>query len=429
MKKKILVISWFFPPVNSSEGLVTYKLLNNSENKYDVYTQNNSNLWAYKNSDDIPINNNINRICSKSKTLEEFKNDAILYFKDNIDKYDIIMTRSMPETCHEIGLSIKEINPNIKWIASFGDPIAENPFTIKAIDLENPYSLKMRYKRAMGIKEIFSIKRLLKSCIYNHRIKSSKKDYLLNNNSLQKKIINECDYVIYNSVNQQNYMLKAYENKNDLIKKSIILPHSYDPKLYSQDKLSIQDNKKITFTYVGHLDDIRTPRLIFEALNDLNSEFGDLSKKVEFKFYGNMSDNDKLYLLNNELLDIVKIKKNVTYNESLKIMQNSDWLIHIDANIQDIIPENIFFAAKLADYLGAENKIIGITMLDGISADILRENNALVISHSKEDIKNYLYLIIYENYNIIMDINARQKYNSQNVAKLFDKKIIEIEKK
>ena len=68
-------------------------------------------------------------------------------------------------------------------------------------------------------------------------------------------------------------------------------------------------------------------------------------------------------------------------------------------------------------------------MIDGISADILRENNALVISHSKEDIKNYLYLIIYENYNIIMDINARQKYNSQNVAKLFDKKIIEIEKK
>ena len=26
--KKILVITWFYPPVNSSEGLVTYKLLN-----------------------------------------------------------------------------------------------------------------------------------------------------------------------------------------------------------------------------------------------------------------------------------------------------------------------------------------------------------------------------------------------------------------
>ena len=37
--KKISVITWFYPPVNSSEGLVTYKLLNNSRYEYDVFTQ------------------------------------------------------------------------------------------------------------------------------------------------------------------------------------------------------------------------------------------------------------------------------------------------------------------------------------------------------------------------------------------------------
>ena len=45
--KRILVISWFFPPVNSSEGLVTYKLLNNSKFTYDVYTQNSNDNWSY----------------------------------------------------------------------------------------------------------------------------------------------------------------------------------------------------------------------------------------------------------------------------------------------------------------------------------------------------------------------------------------------
>ena len=34
--KRILVISWYFPPINSSEGLVTYKLLKNSKYQYDV---------------------------------------------------------------------------------------------------------------------------------------------------------------------------------------------------------------------------------------------------------------------------------------------------------------------------------------------------------------------------------------------------------
>ena len=33
--KRILVISWYFPPINSSEGLVTYKLLN-SERQADL---------------------------------------------------------------------------------------------------------------------------------------------------------------------------------------------------------------------------------------------------------------------------------------------------------------------------------------------------------------------------------------------------------
>ena len=37
--KKGLVISWYFPPINSSEGLVTFKLLKNSKYKYDVFTQ------------------------------------------------------------------------------------------------------------------------------------------------------------------------------------------------------------------------------------------------------------------------------------------------------------------------------------------------------------------------------------------------------
>ena len=49
--KKILVISWYFPPVNSSEGLVTFKLLKNSKYEYDVFTQKDSRNWAYNNEE------------------------------------------------------------------------------------------------------------------------------------------------------------------------------------------------------------------------------------------------------------------------------------------------------------------------------------------------------------------------------------------
>lgn len=423
--KKILVVSWFFPPVNSSEGLVTYKLLNNSKYDYDVYTQNNNNLWSYKQSDDLIVNKNINRIYSDATTLKEFKEKALEYFANNYENYDIVMTRSMPEECHEIGLAIKQIKPDVKWIASFGDPISQNPFTLKSLNFSNPYSLKSRYDRPFSFKEIFSLKRILKSFIYNRRNKSIKKQYLLKNDDLQKQIINLCDYVIYNSDYQQDYMLKNYKNNVSLKEKSLILPHSYDEKLYPKVKKNVK-NEKIVFSYVGHLDDIRTPRLIFESIKELKEDFEDLPQKVEFDFYGNLSDNDKLYLLNNDLLDVVHIKKNVTYLESLKVMQESDWLIHVDANLADIIPENIFFAAKIADYLGTGNKIFALTMLEGISAEILRKNNALVVTYSKENVKNYLYLILYKNYNFSMSKDARQEYNVKNVAQKFDEFIEKI---
>lgn len=62
-------------------------------------------------------------------------------------------------------------------------------------------------------------------------------------------------------------------------------------------------------------------------------------------------------------------------------------------------------------------------MLDGASADILRKTNSLIISHSVEEIYNYLYLIVYENYVIKMNGTEAEKYDSIIVSKIFDDKI------
>ncbi len=417
--KNILVVSWFFPPVNSSEGIVTYKLLNNSKYRYDVFTQKNNDNWAYVSSDNMTINDNISYIDSGTDSLDEFKNKAIAYFKENHDKYDIIMTRSMPEQSHMIGLEIKKIKKGIIWIASFGDPIGNNPFTIKAVKAENPYSLAQRYKRPMSVREIFSPKRILKSYIFNRRSKANYATYVLKNNGLQKEIINSCDYVIYNSEEQREYMLKDYSNKDLLDKKSLIIPHSYDSKLYPKDS---SDNKtgKINFTFIGHLDDIRTPHVLLEAVNRLQKFDSKIADKAEFNFYGDLGDNDKLYIINNYLFDLIKIRRPVDYLQSLKLMKEADWLIHIDADISDVVDKNIFFAAKVADYIGTQREILGITMINGVSADILRNLNALCLENCADEIFNYLYMIIYKGYTRNLNIEYGKQFDAVNVAKKFD---------
>ena len=164
--KKILVISWFYPPINSSEGLVTYKLLRNSKLQYDVCMQESNASWSYGKNEKLPEAVNVTRIPVAADDLEVWKEAAVEYFRKNKEKYDIVMTRSMPPESHMIGLKIKEIKPEIIWIASFGDPIANNPFVLKDMNTLSPYSHKFR---RMGIRELISPKRILKNALWKKR--------------------------------------------------------------------------------------------------------------------------------------------------------------------------------------------------------------------------------------------------------------------
>lgn len=119
-------------------------------------------------------------------------------------------------------------------------------------------------------------------------------------------------------------------------------------------------------------------------------------------------------------MDIVKLKKPISYLESLEIMQQADWLIHIDGNISSVVKENIFFAAKIVDYFGSGSNIIAITMQDGAVVDELRMANALVLSYSAEEIKNYLYLIVKEEYKRQIDEQYIAKYDASRIAVQLD---------
>lgn len=411
LKKRILVISWFYPPVNSSEGLVTYKLLKASQYDYDVFTQKNNALWSYGNKDTLPEAKNVNSIFAKATNLEDWVSEAVEYYKNNVNKYDIVMTRSMPPESHKVGLKLKEINPNLKWIASFGDPVANNPYTKYSITYASPYSTKV----CKSIKGIISPKRIVKNTIFKIRYKKLHKFYQKKDFKLQDSTFKKADCLIFNNIYQKDYMLDGYND--EILQKALILYHSFDSDLYPSVK---EKNEKIRISYIGLLDTIRNPYRLFDAIRSLNEENPDLADKVVFEFYGNISDADKLFIMNYELTDVIKVKKPVNYLKSLEIMQNSDWLLLIDANISNIINKNIFFAAKLADYMGTGNKIFGITMLDGISANILRNLNAITTSYSTQEIKNYLWLIIYQNYTIKINNDFRNEFDSKKVAKIFD---------
>ena len=417
LKKRILVISWFYPPVNSSEGLVTYKLLKASKYEYDVFCQKGNASWSYGNKEKLPETQNVNSIYAKTKDLNEWIEEAVEYFNENKDKYDIVMTRSMPPESHMIGLRLKKIKPEITWIASFGDPIAENPYVKLTISYPSPHSRA----NCKSFKGIISPKRIIRNGMFKIRYRKQQKSILEKDLNLQNNVFKNSDYIIFNSEYQKNYMFRNC--KQEIKDKGIVLNHSFDKELYPK---TVEKNEKIKMTYVGHLDYLRTPHLLLEAISELKEEDENLADKICFEFYGNMGNEDKVLIIDDELTDIVKVKKPVSYLESLKIMKQSDWVFLIDANLTEVSDKNIFFAAKLADYMGSGSNIFGITMLDGISADILRNLNMILTSYSKEEIKNYLWLILNNNYTVKANEEYRKEFDSTEVAKRFDELISKI---
>ena len=137
-----------------------------------------------------------------------------------------------------------------------------------------------------------------------------------------------------------------------------------------------------------------------------------------------MADSDLAYLVKNGLIDVVKYHRSIPYLESLAEMQKADWLLHIDGNIGLASDENIFFAAKIADYFGSGSKIFAITMPQGDIVDILKNADEMVLSYSSNEIKQALYRIIYQNVTVTPNAAYIDTFSAKSVAKEFDEKVV-----
>lgn len=426
--KKGFVISWYYPPGNSSEGLVTFKLLKNSKYHYDVWTRadQHQNVWDRKSNEDKLVADNVTIIPGKCGNEREWVAEGVKYFEAHRDEYDFIMSRSMPVESHEIAIKIREKFPDVKWIASFGDPIVNTPY-VDAITMDkqtSPFRLREYMFReelspASAFRVFLSPTRRAKNYIWKKNKGAASKvgKYFRSTNDY---VLEHADVLIYNNPYQFEHAfiddyLKKYKNKG------CILEHSYDASLYPKKKEE-SDNKKLSFIYVGHLDYTRNARSLFKAIKKLKENDKDLGKKVEFVFYGNLSDGDKIFILDNELTDVIKTKKDIEYLKSLEVIKNADWAILIDANFTSLVDNCIYLPAKLLDYIGAGTNVFSISHVRGAGADIIRDlGGGKVVTHSPDDIYLYLSKIIYQGYlPKSYDKDKVKKYSSVEMSKRLD---------
>lgn len=409
---RIFTASWFFPPNTSAEGMVTYKLLKHSKHQYDVCCSK-SDQWSYASKSQLQAEN-VTVYPIDTDDIHEWVKECIRLFQKLNKKYhySYVMTRSMPPESLYVGKKIQQIAPSVQWIASMADPVFRNPYEMDAYIYQDLHLRKLRLHMNF-IKHPSFIAFLL------GQLPVPKYQLLTRLYKIEQYTLHNADKIIMPSKKQIEYVFQMRRNRK-YKSKCYYIPHSYDQDLYPSKKETT--GKHIFITYVGYLDDKRMPYDFLAALSHLKKVNPQAAEMLRVQFVGNINvqliDAVQAFFLG----ELVTVQDAVSYTQSLAIMKESDYLLHIDAQF-DFIQGSIFCASKLIDYIGSGNKVLALTDAFSEAARVTAENGGIVLERGQ------VMKIAEQLAGLSKDDAVCQKVNetyaAETVAAYFDKTMIE----
>ncbi|WP_226065304.1 glycosyl transferase family 1 [Kaistella polysaccharea] len=243
------------------------------------------------------------------------------YLKEN--QFDAFVTTGPPHSMHLIGLELKKEFPNLKWIADFRDPWTEISY----------------YKHL----------KLTKSADQKHR-------------NLEQKVFQTADVTLATSFSDaENFKQKGAN--------AFCITNGFD-KVKVKDE---QKSSKFTLSYIGVLEQLRNPEVLWKVLNELLSEHEDFKNAFELKFVGRIDDKILAEIERSSLKDSVNNLGYLSHSEANVEMQNSDLLLITNFpndSSKGIIPGKIF------EYLATGKQIVSFGPKESDVKKILEETQA-----------------------------------------------------
>ena len=345
MKKNILIISIYYPPIQSiaSNRIHSFAKYLNKE-KYNVYVHTLSAQEAQKEDENITLHRVDNNVFFKPLLFKKRTNKLLHYSKVIYNKFvnyffedeyrgwideslsilpafikknniDIVLSTYAPTAPHRVALELKKEFPHLKWIADMRDEMSR----------EHGIALKKKKRYEELENQIF--------------------EYANAVTSVSKPLVDE-----FASLSQ---------NKNLLLRE---IRNGYDFEL----KESENDNTAFTITYTGSFYGDINPINFFNALNTLVKK--DSTKKIKVQLIGVKTHFD----IPDLLLDKVSIIPYVEHTKAIEYMKGSDalLLIHPTNGRKGI------FTGKLFEYLAVLKPIIALVDEEDVAAELIYEANA-----------------------------------------------------
>lgn len=255
---------------------------------------------------------------------------SVSFLKKYVAEHQIstIITTGPPHSMHVIGLHLKQKDPQLKWIADFRDPWTEISY----------------YKHL----------KLTAKADKKHRL-------------LEHQVFKNADYTLATSFTDAENFRKNGAN-------AICITNGFDES--DQNKptdLSENTSDYFTLSYIGVLEQLRNPEILWQTLSHLVQTQPNFSQHFRLKFVGRVDDRILHSLENSALKNNIQNLGYVSHDAAVSEMANSSVLLITnfpDTQSKGIIPGKIF------EYLATKKQILSFGPKDADVSVILEESKA-----------------------------------------------------
>ncbi len=205
--------------------------------------------------------------------------------------------------------------------------------------------------------------------------------------SMERKVLHSSDKIITYTRQIKEHLIKNYPFlKLDEI---IIIPHGYDEEDFNINFQSTKHGNKIRITYSGAFYDERTPKFFLKAVEKVFYERPDIENQIEFMFIGNFPKFYYKKIQKSKFKSAFVFTGYVDHITNIKYLLDSDvlWLM-----IRHSKNPHLYATGKLFEYIGTGKPILGLVPGNGAAAQILKDYKAgfIVEPDDIDGIKNAL---------------------------------------